>query len=218
MSIYSITSVMKHIGIEMKEGLGLFLIDFGAYFPYSNQDDLILDVSLSTDERAGGQSVANLRNECVLNHRYSNTGYLTLTSKHGKKLCKHGCAMQLPWADLNTFKYLNIEYGFSKTNMIKISVPISINLSEETPYMELEAHLMLKDTKNPDLVITAYEKEDEYWRPFVYSTSAEYDTIGDGRFALFTPRDDIEKVRETGWIVFNETVNIYPCTFDELLV
>lgn len=221
----SVVNEFNRLGMAMQEGFGVFVIDYAAYFPYSNQKDLILEASLSTKLCNNGH-ILNLRNMCILNNRYPNKDYLCMTCKHGRKLCKIGCIVQFPYAALNIYKYLNIGYGFASQGIVRISIPININLSDEKPCAGFNVHFGLTDPNNPEFTIIVYEKTSEMgWRPYTYDISIEsristvnVERYGQDRFILLTPANTLEEAKEQNWIVYNETINLLPSKMEDLMI
>ncbi len=121
----------------------------------------------------------------------------------------------MPISQLNEYKYLNIGYGFGN-NIGHMSIPISIELSEEMPCTSLEVHLMIEDPNQPDLVLTAYEsKGDGGWEGHTYSiTEGDQGAI----YTLLTPVGTIEDAVSSSWIAFYETVETKPCKVEDLFI
>lgn len=207
---------LERFGIQMEDGLGLLIINFATYFPYSNQNSLLQEVSLSTQAQGCGD-VFDLCKESVWNHRCPNEGYLCLTMKNGRKRSKIGCPIQMPYDEINRFHYLNIGYGFQGRGMARMSVSINPGVSAGTPCTALEVHLMLEDPNEPELNIKVYEKSNDIgWWGHKYSIK---DTENhEDRFVLLTPSGTIEEVNESGWIVFNETITMFPSTLENILI
>lgn len=223
MGYYKLSDDMEHLGIEMRDGFGVFAVDFAAFFPYVNQDDLILRMSLSTEACAGGCVIINLHEECVFNHRYPNTGYVCMTMKSGRKRSKLGCFLQLSYEELNMLKYMNIEYGFREDNMARMSIPVNMNVSEAAPCAGMEIHLGLKDPNDPSIHIEVREHERGGWRPFTYALCNDDMFINMERFGLdkcivLKPCDEVAHMDERSWITFETAVNCIPSILENMMI
>lgn len=83
----------------------------------------------------------------VLNHRYSNRNYVTISAKKGRKVCGKGFPVILPRKQLNEFLFFQLNIG-TKTSSGGIAIPIFMNLTEDEPLTTLrfscsvfEAHM-----------------------------------------------------------------------------
>lgn len=212
---------LERLGIEQNPGLGIFCLDFAAYFPYANQDVLDLDASLSTHPMKSGK-VLNIRDLGKLNHRYPNQGYATLSQKFGRKLCRCGCLIQRPHTELMEYKYLNLGYGFKgNLDSVQMSVPININTSDERPCATVEARFMLRNPNEPNLALTTYERQpNRCWDSLVYGISNTNFTATEerDRFIQLTPANSEEEVKESGFVVYRETVSPISCRPEDVLI
>lgn len=215
---------LERLGVERPGGMGVFLMDYAAWFPYTNQDSLVLEASLSTGARGEG-TVCDMRKTGVQNNRYPNKGWLCLSGKYGRKICKNGCFVMEPLDVLNNYKYLNIGYGFEGRGMARMSVPVNFGVTENRPGAGLEVYLMIKDPNSPDLVITAYEKTSEMgWEAFTYSIREDSESLRiarerfhDERCMQLTPDGTLEEAKGSGWVVYRETVGLYPSRIEDVM-
>lgn len=214
---------LVRLGVELKEGEGMFVLDFSAFFPYGNQEILMLEASLSTEPRNAYEKL-DLTKMCVLNHRYPNHGYLCMTRKYGRKLCTHGCPVNAPFEEINKYRYINLAYGF-KNRLARISVPIEVHLSKDLPYASLSACFGLQDPNQPELVFRTFQKsEDGGWKDFAYSITEEQTQINldfckeRGRFKRLTPASSFEEAL-LGVVVYNEVVEVRSyCKAEDVMV
>jgi len=206
---------LERLGIEQDTGSGIFCLDFSAYFPYENQDILELDASLSTHLMESG-NVLNIRDLGKLNHRYPNYGYVTLSQKFGRKICRCGSIIQRPHAELTNYKYLNLTYNVKGLNTVRsrMIVPININTSDEKPCAVIEARFMLEDFNRPDLILTIYEKN-SVTHSFTYGTdNGSHIAINVGeRFTPLTIKEG-----QLGFIVYQETVSPVPHKLEDVFI
>lgn len=208
---------LKRLGIPY-EGIGVLGFDISAYFPYSNQDALVLEASLSTEPQAQG-SVLDIREMSIVNHRYTNKGYVCLSSRHGRKICRDGCFIYKSFDELNRYAYLNLGYGFESRGLARFSIPIQIRLSEELPCAGAEVRLMLKYPNEPDIIIIVHERADDnlsYWER-KYAINVHENLGGHHRFTQLTAGNGFEAY-ETGWIVFEQSVDLIPNTPENTMI
>lgn len=205
---------LKRLNFEKKEGEGIFVLDFSAFFPYSNQEDLILYASLSTEYCASGVTY-DLTDICKFNNNCPNKGWITMSRKFGRKLCKIGCPIPVPYDDPDHYKYLNLGYGFDKNDMVLMSIPIKINISEEKPWAYVHVEFNLKDPYKTNLEIFVHEGA--YIRSN-YSTSEKVNPEYDSKcsfilltpYTLSSPDNTTYKVKDALWIIFNESIETIP--------
>lgn len=88
----------------------MLFFDFSAY-PICD-DELLLDVSLSAQPDRQG-IIINFGEGSVLNHRYPNKYYTTMSQKFGRKTCKTGCIAKISHAALAEARYLNLSFGMN---------------------------------------------------------------------------------------------------------
>ena len=136
-----------------KEDCGIFNLDISCYFPYADQDqeDLVLGVGLYTASHSywdfdfatalkSPEFVEFCKNQIyddtVLNHRYPNHEYVTLSKKLGNKRCKAGYPICAPIEDLNSYNFILIKLGY-KDEEIFAFFPLILSLSKEKPVGQL---------------------------------------------------------------------------------
>lgn len=210
-----ITEELERLGITPESGIGFFFLDFGAYFPYRNQEVLLLDASLSTGPKETGK-VLNIRENCVLNNRYPNKHYVTMTEKFGRKLCKCGCVIPYSHGRLKEVEYLNIGYGFDGQMPIRMSIPITTDTSDEKPGVSIAVKLNLERPDEPDLRVDTLKirNSGKGWDMFTYHTDiVQVDTITLTRgktegIALLTPANDEEDAKSSGFVVYAQTIEL----------
>ncbi len=138
----------------MDNSMGILNIDIGLYFPYVNQDIVICEFGLldddSLDDRVGEEDDEHIFADTVLNHRYRNTNYVTLSKKSGRKMCATGYPVVAPIEELNRHKMLFIRYGVQGDAEMTMFIPISVNLTEKEPVGALEIHMLYWDGEQPE--------------------------------------------------------------------
>lgn len=125
---------------ESVENMGCILLDFGCYFPYSNQDILVFDIALENDISLENNKLPHQK----LNHRYPNNCYMTISKTYGRKICKAGYPIVAPIEELNKYKMLVITVGVEE-KYAKLKFPIEICLDREHPVCDLIFHFFIDD-------------------------------------------------------------------------
>lgn len=207
---------IKRLDMEAEPGLAVFVFDLAYWLPFQNLGDFLVEVSLSSEPRGKGH-LLDLRRRCILNHRYPNAGWITMSSKHGRKVSQYGCVLKAPFHVFEIYHYLNIGYGFQKDDMARISVPITFEFTEETPYAQLIVHVQLEDLMRPNFIFQTYKKAaepDKVWDCFVYEI---VQTSAGDRHMLLTPAPlTVEQAMDKGGVLYNETIRIISSTLDDL--
>lgn len=194
---------MERLNIQEIPGMGLFCLDFSIFHPFENQNKLDVDVSLSTEPMENG-IIYNLRDDSVLNHRYNK--YVTLSQKFGRKICKTGCMIQRRHEELAAFQYMNLTYGIEKWQPTRVSIPMKIYTSDETPCASMIVGGLIDIPDSPNLQIMIYRKQLEgHWKSKIYKTK---DKPGiKSEYVHLTPANKEER-KQTDFIVYNEIVEI----------
>lgn len=158
-------------GHTLAEEKGIFIIDFGAYFPFCNQEILKLDCSIGTDE-----AILSSENK-KLNHRYPNKGYVTLSKKCGKHVCYSGYFWEQDIDFLNSIKHITFSFG-AQGQIVNLTVPTTLSLDRNYPYTAIDCNVDLEDVENDiNVDITAYHPDLDMngkcasWTPKIYSTT-----------------------------------------------
>lgn len=215
---------LNRLKVDVPENMNLFAMDFGAYFPYHDQDELRLGVSLSTEPMNIGVFL-NMSDQSILNNRYPNKDYLTMSKKCGRKICRFGYFSLLSQEreESAMFQYLNIIYGF-RDKKIFVCIPISMNISKEKPCVAFNAALMLEQLNDPELSIRIYEKIDGGYitHKYGYGRYIDIGSVGQhsdcDRFYPLTLQETIESSEGVKYIILNETVHMIPCMLEEALL
>ena len=158
--------IKRMYGENMKEGTGVILLDIGYLFPYANQEDLCTDFYLTDryeqpEINHNGITLGSICLRCadkelVRNHRYPNRGYVTLSSKVGRKVSREGCYLTAPADVMNRMKFLSVSYGFGE-EMLQMIIPVSIRLSSDKPYVCMSVRINLREPLRPELRIISNE-------------------------------------------------------------
>lgn len=147
-----IQNEMDRLGIETGPGMGYFVLDFSVYNFYGAYP-IDMGASLSSEPMAHG-IVYDLREGAVLNHRYPNHRYTTLSQKFGRKTCKVGCIFMQPHQVFVDIHYLNLFVRFEQGQYIMYaSVPIHMMTSDEFPCVDIEVRIDIQNPVEPALTI-----------------------------------------------------------------
>lgn len=121
---------------DMQDGYGILNIDIGVYFPYKNQDAVTCKIGLLNDTILNDEDTENddkyLFTDVIHNHRYKNKGYVTLSKKVGRKICKTGYPIYAPIGVLNNIEMFLMKFGIRNETMM-MCFPINIILTEDRP-------------------------------------------------------------------------------------
>lgn len=155
--------IINELSAEIKDGKGCIVFDLGCYFPYSNWKNV-----LSFKFKLGEEELEPY----VLNHRYPNHGYATISKKSGRKLSKIGYPYFL---ELNMIHHilLTIEIGIQDQTM-RLIFPVEVTLSQDKPVCGLTFHFNFKNSDNPEFTFYSYKKaEDTGWYQYTWSNKEE---------------------------------------------
>lgn len=220
-----VDDIERVLGKTINKDDGIILVDLGFYFPYKNQKILKTDFEFSSDLKSVSNMPLLLRDDnYVLNHRYPNHGYITASSKMGRKISKSGCFFVNKKELLNTMKYLTIRYGFHE-DMLSCTFPISIAITKETPCACITVRVNLEDPNKPNLVFITHMSCGAGWKQEFYYTSEERytETLNNGMLykcnSIHLLQADMDKTKEQehGVIVFEPEIKIFACTPDKLI-
>ena len=188
---------------ELSDGKGLVIFDMGCYFPYSNQDILTFDFSLGMKEM-----------KYKRNHRYPNNGYVTLSKKMGRRVCKYGYP-EIVDIDTTSPIILNVEFGI-KSEVGRMLFPVFANVTAEKPVCGMSFHFMFDDGI---FRITTYDKSAEGvgWIEKTYSNKAvSDDTIEAYEKGLYVPMfGRLSAMKNT--VIYEDAIELFPSKIEEFL-
>ncbi len=120
---------------------GLLNVDIGVLFPFRNQDEFLCDFMLADFDIL---SIKNTLDELkhnyqpytdfVLDHRYRNHDWITLSRKIGRKKSRIGYPLISPIDEINKYKTFVLRLN----NQFYFYFPIYVNLSEKTPFSSFQ--------------------------------------------------------------------------------
>ncbi|MCR5837066.1 MAG: hypothetical protein K6G88_11215 [Lachnospiraceae bacterium] len=131
-----IVKEFERFGFVNDGNLGVVNLDVGVYFPYANQDDIIIQFAL-LDSQILEDNVDSclsrfLYDDIQCNHRYPNEYYITASKRKGRKVCKTGYPIIKPICELNGSKWLAISVYPRQVKQKHIyCYPVSIDLSKD---------------------------------------------------------------------------------------
>ena len=147
---------------------GVFNIDIGIHFPYSNQSRLFCEFGLIKNKGKLFSS-KNLFQDVVKNHRYPNKNYVTLSKKFKRAVSRTGYPVISSVKDLNKYKMFILRLGIDdeRTTMC---FPLKLNLTDDKPICGLECHVYLyeKDQNDFGIQFMSYEPQENGDMPYYY--------------------------------------------------
>ena len=155
---------------------GLLNIEIGILFPFSNQDEFECDFMLTDlDIFSTKNTLEELKHkyhpytDYILDHRYPNPDWITLTRIVGRKKSRIGYPLIAPIDEINSYKTfilrLNKEFYFY--------FPIYINLSEKTLFsaFRIRVHGFHPHNETVSIDFFVYEPLSDYgFMPHTYVT------------------------------------------------
>lgn len=123
---------------DVPDDYGVLMVDLSLAYPSAHfVDNLILGFDLL----AYGDIVVDsedVRVSSVINHRYSNKQYATLSAKNGRYVCKAGYPAILPLDVLKDVDCIRFYYGYEDAediSIIIVNLPVSIDIIEDAKYV-----------------------------------------------------------------------------------
>lgn len=142
--------------IKLKEDECCIVFDIGCYYPYEDADHLFFDFEFD------GQ----IFNDKVINHRYPNKSYQTITKKYGRRLSKVGYPYIFK-LDNQRLKMLHVKIGLQaegiKEQHITLNIPIETHMTKNKPACALTLHYLFDKDK---FIFTSEERAEEGWQPY----------------------------------------------------
>ena len=134
---------IKRFYPDMKEDFGIFNLDINCFFPYSNQEVLTLGAGLFNSTLLNlelaiiyDDDITRLRDlmfkDVILNHRYPNHQWVSLSKKSGNRRCKTGYPICGPIEELNRYDLLAVNLGIEDENFFCF-FPLELKLSSDKP-------------------------------------------------------------------------------------
>lgn len=154
---------------------GLLLVDVGVHFPFGNQNDLACDFMLADfDVLPVANTLDKLKHEyqpcadLVLDHRYRNRDWVTLSRKFGRKKSMSGYLIISPIDDINRYKTFLLRLN----GQFYFYFPIYVNLSEKAPFSSFQIRVHgFEDNKTVGIDFIIYEPMDDHgYKQYTYVT------------------------------------------------
>lgn len=202
-------------------GKGTFIIDIGMFLPHFYED--ICDACVLTVSCVCGNQVYTISNTAdshdggVVNHRYPNRNYYTLSQRKGKKICRIGCVIQTDLDTLRQCSIVTLTYGLLSFT-ITVNIPVLLPLTVDKP----AAAMSVKINQNGQLTFRVYERLDEMcWNESIYFTSktayedylAEFPLCGENTHFLKTI-----PIKQDGQVILDKPILLKPDTIDNLMI
>lgn len=191
--------ITNELDEKIKKGKGCIVFDFGCYFPFQNQYDLVFDFSVGMDELIDKKR----------NHRYPNKGYVTLSKKIGRKVSKIGYPYFVDFN--NSHMLLALKVGY-KRNYVQILFPLLLSLSKETPVCGLK---LLFDFKEKEFTFSSCYSNQECGINYTLWTNRTVQDENIENYNLkFYNVFDLADVKNV--IVCSEIIMPHSCKLDDL--
>lgn len=212
-----VEDIERCVGHKLDPELGLLIIDFGAYFPYSNQEVLNMNIEFLTD--LDETFVCLSTDDKKLNHRYANNGYVTLSRVCSRRVCKSGYFWYKDLVSLNRIKYIRFGYDMNH-QMLYFIVPVVLKLDAVYNSACLTIHLDLKELNTPDFTVFSHQYfKDEHgiigWHCSYYTTK-DFDSSSVNYVALKI--DENLTSREHHIVVYQTEIELPRCDYDGLVL
>lgn len=191
--------IKKELKEQIKEGKGCIVFDFGCYFPYQNQDDLIFDFSIGLEKLSDKKR----------NHRYPNKGYVTLSRKIGRKVSKIGYPYFVDFEE--KFILLCLWLGYKEDN-IKLIFPLELSLSEDDPVCGLKLIFLFE--KGEFTFTSYYPESDVGWNETLWTNKPIFGKDKNSYTLTLFREPDIED----NTLVCSEVIKPHACKLDNLLL
>lgn len=134
-----IVNEIKRFASADNEQYGVVNLDVAVLFPFKNQEMVKCNIGVISEDLLKEEQVNNceidtkplLFTDTCLNHRYENFGYLTLSRKQGRKVCKIGYPVIGSIKSLNNIRQIVLQVGTVNGNALTLRIPVSIKLTNE---------------------------------------------------------------------------------------
>lgn len=134
-----IVKEIKRFAPADNEHYGVVNLDVAVLFPFENQEMVKCNMGVISENIIKEEKVNDcqmdikslLFTDTCLNHRYANFGYLTLSKKQGRKVCKIGYPVIGSIKSLNNIKQIVLRVGTVNGNALILRIPVSIKLTNE---------------------------------------------------------------------------------------
>lgn len=134
-----IVKEIKRFAPADNEQYGVVNLDVAVLFPFENQEMVKCNIGVISEDALKEEKANNceidtkslLFTDTCLNHRYANFGYLTLSKKQGRKVCKIGYPVISSIKSLNNIRQIVLQVGTVNGNALTLRIPVSIKLTNE---------------------------------------------------------------------------------------
>jgi hypothetical protein len=166
-------------------------------FPFNNKD-LKFCFSLGI----------NNFNDFVLNHRYPNKSYSTITKRYGRRLSKIGYPVFVDFDECNTPMILKIIVG-RKENIKTLLFPLKIHLTKDKPVCALNFHYYFNESR---FVFKTFEPHNNGFQEKIWSsidTNENRENI-----VIF----DTPEITKDNTYIYSDVINPAACQVNKLFL
>ena len=161
-------------GNKMKDGYGFICVDLGIFTPLKDQSKTSASI-IFYKEMPSAQYLSDINysekevtDDSIMNHRYPNKGYLTLSKRNGKKVSKSGYAVVDTIDALNQYQYISITVKNGCSVKIHI-MPMSVKLTKSKPFSRVSVRIMQESESSSDIItVSTYKLDGKGWKEKIY--------------------------------------------------
>jgi len=182
---------------KLKHGEGFINVDLSLYFPFLNQDAVSAEVRFLTEEPSDEFLSAYVvpfpweMEGSVVNHRYPNNRYLTLSKQVGKNVCKCGEFVTGDIAELNKYQYLLVGIRVGGVSNVYV-FPVTIRLTIDKPCSSViirttygvNTRESFEEARQPHVSIQTHRRVKDEWCRLTYYTHQKdfliHSPVGEG--------------------------------------
>lgn len=151
-------NLVSEIREELKNHKHCIVFDFGFYLPqnrFEKNEDVFFEILVNGE----------LLPDQIVNHRYSNKSYYTITKKEKNKQNKLGYPFFYEKKETKEQLMLTLRIGMNEGEK-EISFPVILKTTDEKPVCGLS---LIMNMMNGVIEFTSYYKEGSGWKPLYWS-------------------------------------------------
>ncbi len=186
--------IINELSEEIEHGKGCIVFDFACFFPYANwKDKLKFKVKLDQKEL----------NSYVLNNRYPNHAYVTLTKKSGRKLSKIGYPY---FVELFQEHQITVEIEIGTQNIKNLIFNVLVTLTKDEPVCGLTFNFKDFDT----FIFYSNKKSEDGW--YTYTWSNQEKDHSERNITM------IPTVVDDNYLIYSRIITPCPQRLDDLML
>lgn len=193
--------IQEELEKEIAAGRGCMVFDIACYFPYLNPEK-----KFTFEFSVNGENPKDV----VLNHRYPNKKYYTISQKTGHKLSKIGYPLFVDLNEDTLSTFLQITIGYDD-DVVHLVFPLNVELTKECPVCGLSLRFDL-DKKTLHIVSHRRMEKEKEWKSFRWQNFPKHMEKDNGICVLAKP----DQIGNT--LIYEEQLTPFPQRLEELLV